>query len=218
MTITGQRCGSRDEDHHRAIRCTNLRPSAIGTIESQGSLGLKPACRLPITAHRATRREARRSPARQDSGAGRHSAARREHGSERVAVDSRQRPLPRRLRARPRSVTAVGSDETQRSAAGAAASAASRRPRAPRCFGAHYTAVPGFCSAARNISHSDNEAVERRKRRDRDAADQNHKTLVSGMRWMRPPSLSMSRSPVAGQHGAGAEEQQAHVGRGWLSA
>ena len=29
------------------------------------------------------------------------------------------------------------------------------------------------------------------------------------MRWISPPRCSMSRSPVARQHGAGAEEQQA---------
>ena len=32
---------------------------------------------------------------------------------------------------------------------------------------------------------------------------------VSGMRWMRPPRCSMSRSPVAAEHGARAEEQEA---------
>ena len=40
-------------------------------------------------------------------------------------------------------------------------------------------------------------AVERRQRRDRRAADQKQRTRSRGMRWISPPSRSMSRSPVA---------------------
>ena len=53
------------------------------------------------------------------------------------------------------------------------------------------------------------EAVERRQGRDGQRSRSARTRPVAGMRWIRPPSRSMSRSPVARQHRAGAEEQQA---------
>ena len=96
---------------------------------------------------------------------------------------------------------------TKQAAASAAASA-SIAPTAGTISLRPHCGSSGLSRMAWNISHSETKPLSGGSAEIARQPPRNRKA-VSGMRWIRPPSCSMSRSPVAFKHGAGAEEQQA---------
>ncbi len=121
----------------------------------------------------------------------RHSGRQPEHRGERPAIGlERLRGL--RLARPAQERDAEGA--TKQAAASAAASASKAPTAGTRNFNPH----DGSCGLEQDRLEGQplrDEAVERRQRRDRHAPTRNAKA-VAGMRWMRPPSRSMSRSPV----------------------
>ena len=161
------------------------------------------ACgRRPSVASRPARPHRRRSRAapRQERRAWQH-----EHRRQREAIDFLRSPQPGG-RGRLRKVTPKAL--TKQAAASAADSASS----APIAGTMNFSAPLRQRRADQNRLEGQpfrNEAVERRQRRDRDATDQEQRTVVTGMRWIKPAEMLHVALAGGGQHRAGAEEQQA---------
>src|SRR6266851_903413 len=96
------------------------------------------------------------------------------------------------LRGRPRNVTP---NALTKHAAARAAARASNAPTAGTMILSAHCGSWGLCSTAWKISHSETKPLNGGSAEMATQPTRNTK-LVSGIRWMRPPSLSMSRSPV----------------------
>ena len=135
---------------------------------------------------------ARRSPAPGKSPASRQSAASPTMAASDAAVDLAASAPPRRARAA-EEADAVGLDEAGRG---------QRRGQRQQAARGRHQKLQAALRQLRALQHRlehqpfGDEAVERRQRRDGDAADQ-QATAVTGMRWISPPSRSRSRVPVA---------------------
>src|SRR6202171_3057249 len=162
--------------------------SAIGTIESQGSLawiGMRPPRISVVIGESASITSPGKIPASRQSAA-RMNMAESEYRSTSSAASAAS------LRGRPRNVTPNAL--TKHAAAKAAARASSAPTAGTMIFSAHCGSW-GLCNTAWKISHSETKPLNGGSAEIATQPTRNTK-LVSGIRWMRPPNLSMSRSPV----------------------
>ena len=165
-----------------------LRLAAIGTIESHGSLsciGMRLSRIASVIGESASITSPGSIPASRQNAA-RMNIAESEYRSTSSAFSAAG------LRGRPRKVTPNAL--TKHAAAKAAAKASSAPTAGTIIFRAH-CGSSGLCNTAWKISHSETKPLNGGSAEI--ATQPTRKTkLVSGIRWMRPPSLSMSRSPV----------------------
>ena len=183
-----RRDGDEDEDEQAVIGAAALRRSARSTAMARRSA---PACASPTSAATTGASASMTRP-------GRMPASRQSAASTNIAASEKRSVSARRSRGR-RARPAEEGDAEGLDEAGGGERRRQRQQGADRRHQELQAPLRQLRAQQDRLERQPlgDEAVERRQRRDRRRSRPGRRSAVSGMRWMRPPRCSMSRSPVA---------------------